>query len=85
MEPKIVLNMAQCRRCRQVLISTHMHDFRQCECGSHVDGGRQYLKRGVATGTQLIELSVVLDDGKFRMVEDISDRLLDIEAGIGGW
>ncbi len=35
-----------CARCGEIIESTHVHDFRQCGCGSiAVDGGREYLRR----------------------------------------
>lgn len=49
-EPKgtIALNMAECGNCFQVLVSVHVHDFRQCGCDNQafVDGGHDYLRRG---------------------------------------
>jgi len=64
---KIVINMAECSACRQVLISTHVHDFRTCQCGkTAVDGGREYLKR---MGSEWTELSVHEINGIFCRVE----------------
>lgn len=62
MRPKILLNMAYCPQCDQILLSLHRHDFRMCEGGhGFVDGGTAYLRRG---GTPLWEFSVYLKDGK---------------------
>ena len=69
MRVKIILNMIECRKCKRVLVSTHRHDFRQCACGTHCDGGREYLKRGAMDMADIRELSVVEEDGIFRMVE----------------
>ena len=39
-------NRIQCKRCNDVIESTHRHDFRWCKCKSvAVDGGLEYLKR----------------------------------------
>lgn len=41
----VVLNMAQCKKCGVVVVSTHRHDYRTCKCGAiAVDGGRDYVR-----------------------------------------
>lgn len=46
-KPKIVLNRAFCELCKDVIVSSHRHDYVTCRCGYlSVDGGRAYLKRG---------------------------------------
>jgi len=43
---KLERNMAQCSACRQVVESTHRHDFVTCRCGRlSVDGGKAYARR----------------------------------------
>lgn len=43
---KIIRNAAQCLTCKQIIESTHRHDFVTCECGKlSVDGGVDYLRR----------------------------------------
>ena len=43
----ITKNKAQCRKCQDVIESTHQHDFKWCKCKSiFVDGGRHYIRRG---------------------------------------
>ena len=43
---KILLNAIRCKKCNEVIESTHRHDFKFCKCGAvAVDGGRDYLKR----------------------------------------
>lgn len=72
-ETKIILNMVMCKKCRQVLLSLHRHDFRQCECENrtHCDGGTDYLKRGGASLNQIEELSIELRaDGKLYKVTE---------------
>lgn len=42
----ITVNKARCRKCGDVIESTHRHDFVSCKCGAiAVDGGRDYLRR----------------------------------------
>ena len=43
---KIVRNMIRCKKCRDVIESCAVHDFKFCSCGScAVDGGHEYLRR----------------------------------------
>ena len=43
---KILLNSIKCKKCSEILISEHTHDFRTCSCGSvSIDGGKDYLHR----------------------------------------
>jgi len=43
---RITRNAARCRHCKQVIESTHVHDYVSCACGKiAVDGGREYLRR----------------------------------------
>lgn len=50
----ILKNKAQCANCKDVIESTHRHDFVACSCfsntpectGIFVDGGREYLRSG---------------------------------------
>jgi len=56
-EPKILENKAQCRHCKDIIISTHRHDFVRCSCRKiAVDGGNDYLRRMGNFG-DVIELS----------------------------
>lgn len=42
----ILENKIKCKKCGQVLISEHRHDFKICKCGAcGVDGGFTYLRR----------------------------------------
>lgn len=42
----IVRNSLICNKCKDEIISTHVHDFKYCRCGAiAVDGGNCYLKR----------------------------------------
>jgi len=42
----IVSNKARCKKCKDVIESTHRHDFVYCKCGAiAVDGGKSYLRR----------------------------------------
>ncbi len=43
---KIYINKIRCKKCYEVIESTHGHDFRFCKCGAvAVDGGKGYLRR----------------------------------------
>ena len=43
---KILVNKIRCKKCNEVLESTHVHDFKRCKCGAvAVDGGKEYLRR----------------------------------------
>ena len=49
--PRKPINAIRCKRCKEVIISTHRHDFRQCTCGQvFVDGGKDYKRRGYPGG-----------------------------------
>ena len=42
----IIHNRIKCKRCGDIIESTHRHDFKWCSCGQcAVDGGHDYLKR----------------------------------------
>jgi hypothetical protein len=66
MAAKIILNMARCNSCQNIVISASVHDFRTCKCGAiSVDGGREYLKR-CGNISNIVELSVMeREDGRF--------------------
>ena len=56
-EKKIISNKVQCILCKDIIESTHRHDFKWCSCGKvAVDGGKEYLKR-VGHIENCIELS----------------------------
>lgn len=39
-------NRAKCKKCGDVIESTHVYEFVTCKCGSiSVDGGGEYLRR----------------------------------------
>lgn len=43
---KIIVNKIKCKKCRDVIESKSVHDFKFCKCGAvAVDGGQDYLKR----------------------------------------
>ena len=46
MKSIIIHNRIRCRKCRDVIESETVHDFRFCSCGAcTVDGGKNYLRR----------------------------------------
>jgi hypothetical protein len=57
----IIRNAAKCAKCRDVIQSTHNHDFVSCNCGAiAVDGGNSYL-RAVGDQKDFIPLYVLTD------------------------
>lgn len=63
MTEKIILNAIRCGGCGMTLVSEHRHDFRSCSCGTFVDGGRAYFRRGLGDGVSFTDLSIVEIDG----------------------
>ena len=56
-EPRIIRNAAQCRKCGDLIVSKHRHDYVTCSCGAiSVDGGTAYLKRSGSLD-DIIEMS----------------------------
>ena len=54
---KILVNKIQCKKCKDIIESKHVHDFKWCICKSiAVDGGLEYLRR-VGSLEDIIELS----------------------------
>ena len=54
---KILVNKIQCKKCKDIIESKHVHDFKWCTCKSiAVDGGLEYLRR-VGNLEDIIELS----------------------------
>lgn len=55
----IIRNSAKCLQCDDEIESVHRHDFVQCSCGNvFVDGGKDYLRRGVVNGGKFEETSI---------------------------
>ncbi len=45
-ERVVTCNKVRCKRCKEVIESTSVHDFKWCKCKCiAVDGGKMYLKR----------------------------------------
>lgn len=43
---KILNNTIRCKKCGDVITSTHVHHFITCTCGAvSADGGKEYLRR----------------------------------------
>jgi hypothetical protein len=54
---KILVNKIQCKKCKDIIESKHVHDFKWCKCRSiAVDGGLAYLRR-IGNFEDIIELS----------------------------
>lgn len=46
-ERRLTRNAARCRKCGDVIESTHRHDYVVCGCGAiFTDGGLDYVRRG---------------------------------------
>lgn len=46
LDKKIIVNKIQCKKCKDVIESKHIHDFKWCTCKSiAIDGGLEYLRR----------------------------------------
>lgn len=64
----IVRNAAHCHVCDTIIHSTYRHDFQRCQCPTdsdtsiYVDGGHDYLRRGVSGQSNWTDLSIVKDD-----------------------
>lgn len=58
---KILVNSLQCKKCGDILISKHRHDFKFCSCGAvAIDGGKDYLRR-LGNREDFEDLSIVVD------------------------
>lgn len=56
-DKKILLNKIQCKKCKDIIESKYVHDFKWCVCRNiAVDGGLEYLRR-VGNLEDIIELS----------------------------
>lgn len=56
----IIENKIRCKKCGEIIVSNHVHDFKWCKCQScAVDGGREYLRRN-GNEKDYEELSIVL-------------------------
>ena len=54
---KILVNKIQCKKCKDIIESKHVHDFKWCSCKSiAVDGDLEYL-RIIGNFEDIIELS----------------------------
>ena len=60
---RLVRNRAKCAQCLDVIESLHVHDWRQCACGTiSVDGGLTYASRSFTHPYDVIELSEYTED-----------------------
>lgn len=57
LKKRILVNKIQCKKCKDIIESKYVHDFKWCTCKSiAVDGGLEYLRR-VGNFEDIIELS----------------------------
>ena len=74
-ERKIKTNKAQCLVCLDIIESVSVHDFVECSCGEiHVDGGKDYLRRGFKRLKMLKELSEYEEDCKPQSNQTVTNR-----------
>lgn len=67
----IVRNAIQCRKCKDIIESTYVHDFKWCKCKSvFVDGGKEYRRIGGHL-EDIIDLSVLQPSPDDNDVEDL--------------
>ncbi|MFS0687792.1 hypothetical protein AB1K89_00900 [Sporosarcina sp. 179-K 8C2 HS] len=44
---KVLVNKVRCKKCDDVIESTHSYDFKRCSCGAiFLDGGTDYQRFG---------------------------------------
>lgn len=44
---RLIRNICRCEKCKDIIESKHVHDFKFCSCGSiFTDGGLEYIRRG---------------------------------------
>lgn len=56
-DKKILVNKIQCKKCKDIIESKYVHDFKWCVCRNiAVDGGLEYPRR-VGNLEDIIELS----------------------------
>ena len=60
---KVIVNKIRCKKCGDIIESTHRHDFKICKCGAvAVDGGQDYLRRsGDLDGYEELSVTEKLD------------------------
>lgn len=60
---KVIVNKIRCKKCGDIIESTHRHDFKICKCGAvAVDGGHDYLRRsGDLDGYEELSVTEKLD------------------------
>lgn len=59
----VVDNRIKCRLCGDIIVSTHVHDYRRCKCGEiAVDGGHDYARRTAKDLNNIIEMTVYQDE-----------------------
>lgn len=63
---ELTLNRAQCKECKDIITSYHVHDFVYCKCRTiAVDGGLEYARR-------VGELDCIIDMCEYK--EDENDK-----------
>lgn len=73
-------NKIQCNKCKDIIESTHVHDFKWCECRNcAVDGGLSYLKRCGDDWTDVSDYREASRQEKEKYIENnIEDYLIKL-------
>lgn len=63
MRNRIIVNKAMCKKCGDIIESTHVHDYKTCKCKAiAVDGGKEYCRRSFPANSKptdyIYEMSV---------------------------
>jgi len=78
----IISNQAQCRKCGDVIFSSHVHDYVECSCGEvMVDGGNDYLRRSV--GPNFIDMSLTMNEEDFKAILDYTKEMYKSRNELG--
>ena len=58
----IIRNSLLCLECNTEIESRHRHDYVSCPCGNaFVDGGKDYLRRGIKPDGKFKDTSIIRD------------------------
>lgn len=75
MERQLIYNSVTCLQCGEVLVSTHVHDYKTCSCGNEtmVDGGLEYGRYG-GKDLDLVKTNYVYDDAPHEQIREVISR-----------
>jgi len=77
---KLIKNAAKCKKCGDIIESTHVHDFKYCKCKQIcVDGGLEYLRRG-GNLEDIIDLNEYEIRSSIKNQDDLIEALEELQA-----